>query len=142
MSTAVTPFEIAVSVTPADIDGLGHVNNVTYLRWVQEVATAHWRALAPPHEQDRIAWVVLRHEIDYEKPALPGDELIARTWVGTSHRLSFERHTEILRAQDRRLLAKARTVWCPVDVQTRRPRQVSEEVRKLFSSPDGAPRPA
>ncbi len=139
--SAATPFELAVTVTPADIDVLGHVNNVTYLRWVQEVAAAHWRALAPAEEQDRIAWVVLRHEIDYEKAALLGDELVARTWVGTSRRLSFERHTEILRAKDRQLLARARSVWCPIDVRTRRPRQVSAALRELFSASDEAPGP-
>ena len=44
MSSA--PFEITVSVMPGDIDEQNHVNNTVYLRWVQEVATAHWRATA------------------------------------------------------------------------------------------------
>jgi acyl-CoA thioester hydrolase len=128
-------FEIALAVEPSDIDFVGHVNNVTYLRWVQEAATAHWTAVAPAEDQAKLLWIVLRHEIDYKQPALPGDEIIARTWVGTSTRLRFERFTEILRARDRTLLASARTLWCPIDAKTMRPTAVSPAVRAVFGMP-------
>jgi acyl-CoA thioester hydrolase len=127
-------FEIPIRVEPADIDELGHVNNIVYLRWVQEAAVAHWRAGAPSADQEKLVWVVLRHEIDYRHPAHAGDDLIARTWVGAASRLKFERHTEILRAADRRLLAKALTLWCPIDARTGRPTPVSAEVRSIFST--------
>ena len=129
-----TPFELTLTIEPADIDFLGHVNNVTYLRWVQEAATAHWTAAAPPEDHAKLLWVVLRHEIDYKRPALPGDALIGRTWVGTATRLRFERFTEILRARDRTLLASARTLWCPIDAQTMRPTAVSPAIRAHFSA--------
>ena len=131
---AVDPFELVLAVEAADIDELGHVNNVTYLRWVQDAAVAHWRAAAPPADQARLLWVVLRHEIDYKQAAYAGEKLIARTWVGNATRLRFERHTEILRAADRTLLAKALTVWCPIDAHTGRPTAVSLEVRESFST--------
>jgi acyl-CoA thioester hydrolase len=126
-------FELAISVEPSDIDLLGHVNNVTYVRWVQEAAVAHWRAVAPASAQRELLWVVLRHEIDYRQPAFLGDEIIAQTWVGAASRLRFERHTELLRARDRVLLAKARTIWCPIDAESKRPNGVSAEVRACFS---------
>jgi acyl-CoA thioester hydrolase len=128
------PFEITVRVRPEEIDELGHVNNVHYLRWVQDAAVAHWQALAPKEDQERFLWVVLRHEIDYKHAAKPGDELIVRTWVGGSTRISFERLTEIRRGNDGPVLAKARTLWCPIDARTRRPVQVSSRVREIFSS--------
>ena len=56
---------------------LGHVNNVVYLRWVQEVAVADWRAAAPAADQDALLWVVMRHEIDYKRPAFLNDEIIS-----------------------------------------------------------------
>ena len=127
-------FEIDVAVQPADIDGLGHVNNIVYLRWVQDVAVAHWRAAAPAEDQRKLHWVVLRHEIDYKQAAKPGDAIAVRTWVGAATRLRFERHTEIRRAQDGALLAKALTVWCPVDAATGRPTPVSAAVRAVFST--------
>ena len=127
-------FEIPIQVEAADIDGLGHVNNTVYLRWVQEVAIAHWKTIAPPVDQAKLLWVVLRHEIDYRQAARLGDTIVARTWVGGATQLKFERHTEILRAGDRVLLARALTVWCPIDAQSGRPTLVSPEVRAIFST--------
>ena len=128
-------FEIPITVLPADIDELGHVNNVVYLRWVQDAAVAHWAAAATAAQQAELAWVAVRHEIDYKYPAMPGEHLIARTWVGSSEKSSFERHTEILRGSDRRLLARARTLWCPISRATGKPTKVGDDVRARFSVP-------
>ena len=117
-------YERVSVVEPGDIDDLGHVNNVVYLRWVQDVAAAHWEATIAPEERVDVAWVVLRHEIDYQHPAVLGDQVVARTWVGTARATTFERHTEILRASDRRVLARARSLWCPVNARTGRPRRL------------------
>jgi acyl-CoA thioester hydrolase len=127
-------FELAISIEPSDIDELGIVNNVTYLRWVQDVAVAHWRAVAPADDQAKLVWVVVRHEIDYKQPARQGDGIIARTWVGAASRVRFERHTELVRASDQTVLAKARTLWCPLDARTGKPTAVSAEVRARFSA--------
>jgi len=126
-------FELSIAVEPADIDPLGHVNNVVYLRWVQDAAVAHWRAAASAEDQEALLWVVVRHEIDYKRPALLDDEIIARTWVGTATQRAFERHTELLRRNDMRALAQVRTVWCPIDAETGKPTDVSDEVRARFS---------
>ncbi len=127
-------FEQRIKVQPSDLDERKHVNNVGYLRWVQDVAVAHWKALASAEDRESIAWVALRHEIDYLAPALAGDEIVLKTWVGHAERLQFERLTEIGRAADGALLARARTLWCPVDAQTGRPKRVSAAVRALFSA--------
>jgi acyl-CoA thioester hydrolase len=128
------PFELDLQVRPEDIDQLKHVNNVVYLRWVQDAAVAHWTASAPAEAQATLFWVVVRHEIDYRRPALLGDGILARTWVGSAEGRHFERFTEILRASDRSLLARARTLWCPMSMTTGRPTQVNNEVRAAFSA--------
>lgn len=128
-------FELTCEVLPADIDVLGHVSNVVYLRWIQDVATAHWRELAPLASQADLVWVVVRHEIDYKAPAVLGDVVRLRTWVGAATGLLFERHTEVLRG-DGRMLARGRTLWCPIDPRTHRPRRVSPELRALCSTGD------
>ena len=132
--TPAQPFEISVAVRPADIDGQNHVNNTVYLRWVQEVATAHWEARAPTDARETIGWVVLRHEIDYKIPACLGDEVVLRTWVGQATRITFERFTEMRRASDDVLLSQARTIWVPVNTATGKPTRVPSEVRALFST--------
>ena len=129
------PFDLHFVVAPSDIDELGHVNNVIYLHWVQDAAIAHWSAAATAEQQSEVAWVAIRHEIDYKHPAMPGDAIIARTWVGTAEANKFERHTEILRAADHKVLARARTVWCPINRVTGRLTRVSDEVRARFSVP-------
>jgi acyl-CoA thioester hydrolase len=126
------PYELPVTAVAADIDALGHVNNTVYLRWVQDVAIAHWSKLATEQMQQEIVWMVLRHEIDYKAAAKEGDQLILKTWIGTAEGLRFDRHTEVLNV-DRKLLVQAKTVWCPIDPQTGRPKKVSPEVRRMFS---------
>ena len=127
-------FEMPVPVLPADIDEQNHVNNTGYLRWVQEVAIAHWKSLASADAQAAISWVMLRHEIDYKLPAGLNDEILLRTWVGEASRLKFERFTEIRRKIDNQLLAQARTLWVPIDSRTGKPTRVSAEVRARFST--------
>ncbi len=129
-------FALPRTIAPGDIDELGHVNNVVYLRWVQDVAIAHWSAAATVAQQAEVAWVAIRHEIDYKHPALPGDGIVARTWVGTADSHRFERLTEIVRATDGKLLAQARTVWCPINRKTGRLTRVSDGVRARFSVPE------
>ena len=129
-----TAFEMTVPVLTGDIDEQNHVNNTVYLHWVQDVAVAHWRAIASSDAQETIGWVVLRHEIDYKAPAALNDEIVLRTWVGKATRLTFERFTEIRRKRDRQLLSTARTLWCPINTQTGRPVRVPAEVRAQFST--------
>jgi acyl-CoA thioester hydrolase len=128
-----TIFEMTVAVNQDDIDELNHVNNTVYLRWVQDVATAHWKSLAPAEAQAAVGWVVLRHEIDYKSPACLEDEIVLRTWVGEASRLKFERFTEVRRKSDQQILANARTIWVPIDWKTGKPTRVSAEVRARFS---------
>jgi len=123
---------LPISVTADDLDALRHVNNIVYLRWVQEAAAVHWRAAATQEQQEKWLWVVVRHEIDYLHPAFLEDALIAKTWVGEVKGARFERHVEIWRPKDNQKIAKARSVWVALDAQSRRPRRVDEELRLRF----------
>lgn len=135
MNAPVERFELTIAVTPSDIDTLGHVNNVVYLSWVQDVAIAHWNAACPPEEHAEVAWVAIRHEIDYKHPAVLGDSVVARTWVGSADSHRFERNTEVRRASDDKLLARALTIYCPINRATGKLTRVSAEVRARFSVP-------
>lgn len=132
MNQTAEVHEIRIAVDAADIDEMGHVNNVIYLRWVQEAAQSHWTARATEEYRERLLWVVLRHEIDYKQPAQLGDEVLARTWVGSATRVRFERFTELRRAADGALLAQARTVWCPIDAGTRKPTAIGPAFLEMF----------
>ncbi|MET0294647.1 MAG: acyl-CoA thioesterase [Phenylobacterium sp.] len=124
-------FSRTYQPAPSDIDENGHVNNVVYLRWAQELAIAHWEARAPEAAKAAWAWVVLRHEVDYRRPLLLGESAHARTWVGTPDGPRFDRLVRI-DGPDGAMCAQARTVWCLVELATRRPRRIPDELAALF----------
>ena len=126
-----TPFSITVTAQPADIDELGHVNNIVYLRWVQDVATAHWQAAARPQDIARYIWVVTRHEIDYLRPVLPGETVTLTTWVGTPKGARFDRYVSITGA-DAKPRARATTIWALIDISSSRVIRVPAEVAAPF----------
>lgn len=121
-------FELSLTVATEDIDDLGHVNNVVYLRWVQEVASAHWKSAAAVADLERLAWVVTRHELDYKAAAFLGDALVGRTWIGATTAVTCERFVEIRRANDDKLLVASRSVWVSVDRSTGRPKRIDDSV--------------
>ncbi len=126
-------FEQPIPIHPEDIDFFQHVNNVVYVRWVQEISTAAWFARATEAQKAKIGWLVKRHEIEYLDSARLGDEVVGRTWVGGAERHIFERFVEIVRVSDQRVLARARSLWCPIDMQTRRLIRVGPDVYERFS---------
>jgi acyl-CoA thioester hydrolase len=130
----VTPFERVITATDADIDELGHVNNAVWVRWIQDIATAHWYATAPTAHRDAYVWVVVRHEIDYLRAVLPGETVIGRTWVGEAPRgARFDRHVEFTGA-DGKPRVRAKTTWAVLDKATGRPLRVPAEVAAAFLS--------
>jgi len=122
----------AIAPGAGDFDENGHVNNVVYVRWVQEIATGHWRSRAPAEAQRSWAWVVLRHEIDYRRPLMPGEQANARTWVGERSGPRFVRYVRI-DGPDGEVCAQAVSVWCLVDLKTRKPMRVPDTLVEAFS---------
>jgi len=128
----VTVFEKRITATDADIDELGHVNNAVWVRWIQDIAVAHWQAVAPPEHRDAYVWVVTRHEIDYLRAVLPGETVTGRTWVGEAPKgARFDRHVEFV-GEDGKIRVRARTTWAIIDRASGRPLRVPREVAEPF----------
>jgi acyl-CoA thioester hydrolase len=124
-------FSHSFRVTRGDIDEQGHVNNVAYLRWIQDVAVAHWFHAATDEQQAKYAWVVIRHEIDYKKQAFENEEITVTTWIGEWSKVTCERFTEIMRGDD--VLVKGRTVWCMLDHETAKPARIASDLIVRFA---------
>jgi len=125
-------FELDFVARPEHIDELGHVNNAVWVQWIQQVAVAHWEAVAPQAHKDAYFWVVIRHEIDYLRAAFEGDHISARTWVGEAPKgAKFDRHMEFV-AQDGKICVRARSWWAIIDKAARRPIRVPAEVVAPF----------
>lgn len=126
-------FQHLIVVAAKDIDELGHVNNVVYVRYVQEVAAAHWKNKASKEMQERYAWVVLRHEIDYRNPAFLNEEIVGETWVGEYNGARFDRFVKLLSKKTNKILAEAKTTWCMLDGKSMRPTRITQEVIGIIS---------
>ncbi len=124
-------FTLTFIAAPADIDELGHVNNAVWVRWIQDIATAHWEAVAPAAHQAAYAWVVTRHEIDYRGNLAVGEGVSAETWVGTLRGARFDRHVRFT-GDDGRVKVEAVTTWALIDRATGRLLRVREEIAAPF----------
>ena len=120
-------------VAPAEaIDALGHVNKAVWVQWIQDVALAHWYSVADSQHQDDYIWVVVRHEIDYLRPAFEGEMLTGRTWVGEAPKgARFDRHMEFV-GEDGKVRVRATTQWAIIDKASERPIRVPPEVIAPF----------
>ena len=129
-------FEMTFAAEPEHIDELGHVNNAVWVQWVQQVAVAHWEAVAEAAHKQAYYWVVVRHEIDYLRAAHEGDRIVARTWVGEAPQgARFERFVEFTGA-DGKACVRARTTWAIIDKAAGRPVRVPREVIAPFVAPE------
>jgi len=123
-------FEHKIIVTSDDIDDLNHVNNVVYVKWMERVASEHWSFLTKDNPLPAYIWVVVRHEIEYIRQAVLGDELVVKTWVGETRGFKSERYIEFYKND--KLLVKAKTIWGMLDAKNYKPIRIRENVLKVL----------
>lgn len=115
-----------------DIDELGHVNNAVWVRWIQDLAVAHWEAVAPAEHRDAFVWVVTRHEIDYRGNLAKGASTTGETWVPEPPRgARFDRHFRFTGAEGR-VLVEGITTWALLDRASGRLLRVRPEIAAPF----------
>ncbi len=137
-------FEHFLTVRDDEIDRLGHVGNLVYLRWTQEAALAHSAAQGWPtdaYHKLGSGFIVRSHNIEYRRPALLNDELVVRTWVAGFRRASSLRRFKIVRRRDERVLATAATDWAFVRFETGMPTRIPPEIRDAFELVEDAEDP-
>ena len=120
---------------PADAeDENGHVNNVEYLRWMQDAAMLHSESQGSTRATKAVGamWVVRTHRIKYLRPAFAGEQVRVLTWVSNLRRVQSLRKYKVIRTQDNVLLAEGETDWVFVDAQSGRLRSIPKEVIAAF----------
>lgn len=128
-------YSKSMRIPPSAIDGNGHVNNVVYVQWMQDIAVEHYASIGGVEAQGPDAtWVVREHKVEYLLPAFEGEEIEVRTWVEDVRRVRSLRKYECVRRSDGRVLVKGETDWVFVDVKTGRPQAVPQKVIETFSS--------
>ena len=119
-----------VSIHPADIDHMGHVNNSVYLRWVQDAVIDYWRSIAPPEAVAKHLWVALKHEITYRKPTFLQDAVVAEVFAEKVQGTRAFFRTVLRRGED--VLSEVTSCWCCLDAATQRPARLAREVVSRF----------
>jgi acyl-CoA thioester hydrolase len=130
METISKEFQISIAVTKEVLDEANHVNNVEYLRWVQEVSQKHWQSKVNEDTLKKYAWVALDHHIQYKSPAFLHEELILRTFITANTAATCTRVVEIYR--DDKLITKAKTNWCLINNETQKPARIPAEILARF----------
>ncbi|HEX8486078.1 acyl-CoA thioesterase [Sphingomonas sp.] len=125
-------FTRTFTAAPADIDELGHVNNAVWVRWIQDIAVAHWEAVAPAEHVAAHVWVVTRHEIDYRGNVGVGESVTGETWVPDPPKgARFDRHVRFV-GTDARVKVAAVTTWALLDRASGRLLRVRPEIAAPF----------
>jgi acyl-CoA thioester hydrolase len=125
-------YSTKITARAEDIDELGHVNNAVWVKWIQDVAVAHWAEAAPADHVAAYVWVVTRHEIDYRGNVRAGERVLAETWVADAPKgARFDRMMRFT-GEDGRIKVEARTTWALLDRATGRLTRVSPDIATPF----------
>ncbi len=152
--TGITRSNAAVDLAPFEIDhpspflceltvddrhlsrAVEHVSNIEYVRWLDRAAELHSDALGYTREtmlRENVMWFVARHEIDYRAEAWRGDRIVIATWVRSFKRVKSWRDYVMIRMSDKKMICRAATLWVFVDLATRKPKRIPQEMIDRFS---------
>ncbi|WP_374529204.1 acyl-CoA thioesterase [Novosphingobium sp.] len=125
-------YKQTFTAEPQHIDELGHVNNAVWVDWIQQIATAHWSAVAAPEHQAAYIWVVTRHEIDYRGNVGLGESVTAETFIPEGPTgARFDRRVDFCDSAGK-LLVSAKTTWAMIDRASGRLARVRDEITQPF----------
>ena len=126
-------YKKTITITQSVIDENGHVNNVVYVQWMQDIAVEHYASIGGIEAQGPDAtWVVREHKVEYLLPAFAGEEIEIRTWVENARRVRSLRKYEFVRISDGRILVKGETDWVFVDAKSGVPLSIPANVTAVF----------
>lgn len=130
VTSSAHPYDFRVDVAQDDIDFMGHVNNASYLKWVQAAVISHWQHLAPVEAVAQHLWVALKHEITYRRPAFLDDDVVATVLLEKVQGARAFYETVIRRGGE--VLAEVKSSWCCLDAETLKPSRLAKDVIDRF----------
>lgn len=134
-------LEVPITVEDRHIDVQGHVNNLTYIKWLIDAAVEHSNVQGWPQTRYRefgAGWVAKSHYVEYHGPAFLGEELLLCTWVANLKKISSVRKYRITRPADGKTIVTAETHWAFVDLNSHKPTRIPADVLEAFEIVDDA----
>ena len=127
-------YSKTITIPSSAIDENGHVNNVVYVQWMQDIAVEHYASIGGIEAQGPDAtWVIRKHSVEYFLPAFEGEEIEVRTWVENLRKVQSLRMYEFVRKSDGKVLVKGETDWVFMDSKTGRLKAIPSEVENIFA---------
>ena len=133
--TPISIFSYRIIVPQSAIDDYGHVNNVVYLQWMQDLALRHPQSIPEYQLPENTGWFAREHRIEYHAPAYLGDEIEARTWISEIKRVRGQRKYEFCRVADGKIVVSGETQWVFVELTSGRPVSIPPAIQALFLAP-------
>tara|TARA_B100000768_G_scaffold110752_1_gene102678 strand:+ start:3058 stop:3450 length:393 start_codon:yes stop_codon:yes gene_type:complete len=130
----VNTLEKEITVSKNDLDDLNHVNNIIYIRWIQEIAKFHWESLVSNDIRKNYYWVLLEHQIKYLHPAFLGDKIKIKTYIEKTGGIKSNRIVEIYNTDTNILIVKSKTIWCLINAKSNKPSRITDEIRQAFEN--------
>jgi len=127
-------FSKTFTAAAEHIDVMGHVNNAVWVQWVQDLATAHWDAVADPAHAAEFVWLVIRHEIDYRGNIAEGESVTGETWIPGDARGAKSTRRVDFRDAGGKIIVSANTTWAMLHRETGRLARVRPEIIAPFRS--------
>lgn len=126
--------ELTFPIKTYDIDFAGHVSNITYIRWLEDLRLEMLRRYLPLATlmARTQAPILLRTEIDYLVQARLPQTVTGRMWVSDASRVRAMLSAEFTIAETGEVSARAHQVVCFVDTQRGRPIALPEELKQAM----------
>ena len=126
-------YEKLITVAQDDLDELNHVNNVRYVKWVNDIAKEHWLQNTTENIHEEFFWVMLSHQLQYKGEAVLNDVIKLKTYVIKAEGATSTRIVEMYHNKTQKLLVKSETNWCLMSSKTLRPTRINSVIANLFN---------
>lgn len=125
-------FRKTYTAAAEHIDVMGHVNNAVWVQWVQDMATAHWDAVADPVHAAQFVWLVTRHEIDYRGNIAADETVTGTTWIaGAARGAQSARRVDFTNSAGK-VIVSANTMWAMLHRDTGRLARIRPDIIAPF----------
>lgn len=125
--------EIPFRVKTSDIDFAGHVGNMVYIHWLEDLQLQMLHTYFPLEtlmQQEGLAPMLLHTHIEYKREITLFDKTVGRMWITDLGTLKLTLHAEI--EVEGKIAATAEQSLCFVNIAKRRAVKVPEAVRKVY----------
>lgn len=119
-----------IVVGPEHLDQNQHVNNVQYVKWVEEMASEHWEKVKHLTKYKNDYWVMYDHHIQYRKQVFLGDILLMKTYPLEPEGIKQPRKVEFYKNGE--LVVDSRTLWILCNYLTHRVVRIESDWLEVF----------